>query len=136
MKAVYAASLPISGSSRRMPYGKATNSLLGQESVLSVAGPMGRSLASVEYFMRTVLNACPADYDASAFPFPFNSKAYDEASQHKKLAFGYCKTDGHVHVAPPVARAIDETVQALKAAGHDGKYRLASLISPRESDFR
>ena len=107
-------------SSRRMPYGKATNSLLGQESVLSVAGPMCRTLASVEYFMRVVLDACPADYDASAFPFPFNSKAYDTTSQFKKLAFGYCKTDGHVHVTPPVSRAIDETVQALKAAGHDG----------------
>lgn len=71
--------------------------------------------------MRFILDACPADYDASAFPFPFNSKAYDTASHFKKLSFGYCKTDGHVHITPPAARAIDETVEALKAAGHDGE---------------
>lgn len=70
--------------------------------------------------MRSVLDACPADYDATAFPFPFNSKLYDTAASHKKLAFGYAKTDGHVHPVAPALRAVDETVQALKAAGHEG----------------
>lgn len=95
--------------------------MLGQESIRSVVGPMCRSLASVEYFMRVCLDACPANFDATAFPFPFNNKLYDTTSGYKKLAFGYAKTDGHVHPVPPALRAIDETVQALKAAGHDGQ---------------
>jgi Asp-tRNA(Asn)/Glu-tRNA(Gln) amidotransferase A subunit family amidase len=97
-------------STRRVPYGKAT----------SVAGPMARSVASVEYFMRTVLDACPADYDATALPFPFNSKLYEKTSGFKKLAFGYAKTDGHVHPTSGAIRAVDETVEALRSAGHEG----------------
>ena len=106
---------------RRVPYGKATNSGLGQEGVLSVAGPMARSMASVELFMRTVLDACAGDFDASAMPFPFNGQRYDIALQHKKLAFGVARTDGHVHATPPVLRAIEITVEALKKAGHEGE---------------
>lgn len=106
-------------SQRRVPYGKATNSGLGQEGVLSVAGPMARSMATVELFMKTVLDACAGNFDATALPFPFHQPSYEKTLQHKKLAFGVAKTDGHVHATPPVLRAIDLTVEALKKEGHE-----------------
>lgn len=132
MPSAFNALFTIRPSTLRIPYGKATNSMLGQESIRSVCGPMCRSIASVEYFMRVVLDACPADFDATAFPFPYNRKLYDTVSSYKKLAFGYAKTDGHVHPVTPAIRAMDETIAALKAAGHEGKCPLC--YSACESD--
>jgi len=106
-------------SQRRVPYGKATNSGLGQEAILSVAGPMARSMATVELFMRTVLDACAADFDASAMPFPFNGQAYDIVKQEKKLAFGLARTDGLVHAHPGLQRALTITAEALRKEGHE-----------------
>ncbi|KAK9899619.1 amidase [Cystobasidium minutum MCA 4210] len=119
MPSAFNALFTIRPSTLRVPYGKATNSMLGQESIRSVCGPMCRSVASVDYFMRVVLDACPADYDATAFPFPYNNKLHDKVASYKKLAFGYAKTDGHVHPVTPAIRAMDETIAALKAAGHE-----------------
>lgn len=110
-------------SQRRVPYGKATNSGLGQEAILSVAGPMARSMATVELFMRTVLDACAADFDASAMPFPFNGQAYDIVKQEKKLAFGLARTDGLVHAHPGLQRALTITAEALRKEGHEGEAR-------------
>lgn len=107
-------------STRRVPYGKATNSLLGQECILSVAGPMCRSLRSVEFFMKTVLDANPSDYDASALPFPYSDSLYQRVLGFPRLAFGFARTDGHVTPTKPVDRAMDITIQALRAAGHEG----------------
>ncbi|CEQ39499.1 SPOSA6832_01025, partial [Sporobolomyces salmonicolor] len=124
---------------RRVPYGHATNSLvrseetllvagadlrrlyqLGQESVLSVAGPMSRSLSSCTYFLKTVLNANPADYDASSLPFPFNDTVYSEAKARKKLAFGIMRTDYNVTPTPPIKRALETAAAKLEKAGHEG----------------
>lgn len=133
MPSAFNALFTIRPSTLRVPYGKATNSMLGQESIRSVCGPMCRSVASVDYFMRVVLDACPADYDATAFPFPYNNKLHDKVASYKKLAFGYAKTDGHVHPVTPAIRAMDETIAALKAAGHEGMPCATSGLTPFDS---
>ncbi|GAA5904101.1 hypothetical protein JCM5296_000334 [Sporobolomyces johnsonii] len=104
---------------RRVPYGHATNSLLGQESVLSVAGPMSRSLSSCTYFLKTVLDANPSNYDASSLPFPFNDAVYSQAKGHKKLAFGIMRTDYNVTPTPPIKRALETAAAKLVEAGHE-----------------
>ncbi|GAA5983556.1 hypothetical protein JCM10908_000333 [Rhodotorula pacifica] len=104
---------------KRVPYGHATNSMLGQESIISVAGPMARSLNSCTYFMRTVLNKNPADYDATSLPFAFNETAYGRASQDGKLSFGVMRTDHLVTPSPPIRRALETAVQRVRDAGHE-----------------
>ncbi|GAA5965928.1 hypothetical protein JCM8115_000750 [Rhodotorula mucilaginosa] len=104
---------------RRVPYGHATNSMLGQESIISVAGPMARSLNSCTYFMRTVLNKNPADYDATSLPFAFNETAYGRASHDGKLSFGVMRTDHLVTPTPPIRRALELAVQRVRDAGHE-----------------
>ncbi|GAA6006957.1 hypothetical protein JCM10207_009151 [Rhodosporidiobolus poonsookiae] len=104
---------------RRVPYGHATNSLLGQESVLSVAGPMARTLSSCTYFLRTVLNANAANYDATSLPFPFNEAALAKPAKEGKLAFGIMRTDYNFTPTPPVKRALEEAAQKLVEAGHE-----------------
>lgn len=104
---------------RRVPYGHATNSMLGQESILSVAGPMARSLNSCTYFMRAVLNQNPANYDATSLPFAFNEAAYARPPTEGKLAFGVMRTDHLVTPTPPIRRALETAIERVKKAGHE-----------------
>lgn len=108
-------------STRRVPYGKATNSLLGQEAVTSVVGPMARSFETVKLFMEVVCNADAGRFDSGALPFPYNSALYNQTLNLDKLCIGYMATDGHVHPSPPMHRALQETITALKQAGHEGE---------------
>ncbi|KPV74611.1 uncharacterized protein RHOBADRAFT_36508 [Rhodotorula graminis WP1] len=105
-------------STRRVPYGLATNSMLGQEAILSVPGPMARSLASCTYFSRIVFGLA-AKYDATALPFKFDDAAFETAKKHDKLSFGVIRTDLVVTPTPPVKRALDLAVQKLRDAGHE-----------------
>ncbi|GAA5885685.1 hypothetical protein JCM6882_007527 [Rhodosporidiobolus microsporus] len=106
-------------SSHRVPYGFATNSLMGQASVPSTAGPLARSFSTCTHFLRTVLDAQPSNYDATALPFPFDPSAAERVKALPKLAFGVIRTDGHVTPHPPVQRAVEEAVQKLRAAGYE-----------------
>ncbi|BGO91547.1 hypothetical protein NBRC10512_003206 [Rhodotorula toruloides] len=104
---------------RRVPYGHATNSLLGQESVLSVAGPMARSLSSCTYFLRSLFNLNPSNYDATSLPFAFNDAAYAASQKRGKLAFGIIRTDHNVTPTPPIKRALETAAKKLVDAGHE-----------------
>lgn len=104
---------------RRVPYGHATGSFLGQESIVAVAGPMARSLNSCTYFMRSVLNKNPADYDATSLPFAFDEPAYERVTRDGKLSFGVMRTDHLVTTAPPISRALELAVQRVRDAGHE-----------------
>jgi len=44
---------------RRMPYEGLANIMKGAEGILSVVGPIARSLASVEFFMKAVIDSEP-----------------------------------------------------------------------------
>ncbi|BGP16425.1 hypothetical protein JCM10213_004019 [Rhodosporidiobolus nylandii] len=104
---------------RRIPYGHATNSLLGQEAILSVAGPMARSLSSCTFFVKAVLSLNPANYDATSLPFPFANDKYAEAAGREKLAFGIMRTDHNVTPTPPMKRALETAAKKLVEAGHE-----------------
>ncbi|GAA6022599.1 hypothetical protein JCM10207_003919 [Rhodosporidiobolus poonsookiae] len=104
---------------RRVPYGFATNSMLGQESVPSVAGPLARSFSSCAYLLKTLFDGNVANYDANALPFAFNDGAREAAKSRSKLVFGLMSHDYNVAPVAPVQRALKITVEKLKAAGHE-----------------
>ncbi|GAA5830768.1 hypothetical protein JCM11251_001068 [Rhodosporidiobolus azoricus] len=104
---------------RRVPYGLATNSMLGQESVPSVAGPLARSFASCSYFLKTVFDSNASNYDPNVLPFPFNDAARDSALTREKLVFGYMPHDYNVQPVRPVQRALETAIMKLRAAGHE-----------------
>lgn len=81
---------------------------------------MARSLETVNYLVKVILDKNPADYDSGAMPFAYNDALFEEVSKHEKLVIGLAGDDGLVHLAKPMKRALDLTVQALKAAGHEG----------------
>lgn len=106
----------IKPSSRRVPHGKTTNSWRGQENILSSAGPMARSLNTVNHFMKAILENHPEEYDSDALPLIYNHRAYKEVMQREKLVIGVASDS---HLSKPMWRALDITVEALKAAGHE-----------------
>lgn len=80
---------------------------------------MATSLATTEYFMKSLLASKPWDIDPTAIPITWRE---DLATPPKdrKLRIGVVFDDGVVKPQPPVTRAMRETAQALRAAGHDG----------------
>jgi len=110
----------------RIPYGHALNTWLGQISVLSVIGPMARSLEGLDIFYKTVLDLQPANYDATALPFPFRADLRSTPSRLGKLCFGIVRTDGIRTPHLPIQRALQLTVDVLLAAGHEGWFDLYS----------
>lgn len=84
-----------------------------------VAGPMATSLATTEDFMENLLASDPWNLDPSAIPIPWR-KDLASPPKDRKLRLGVVFDDGIVRPQPPITRAMRETVQALKAAGHEG----------------
>ncbi|PWN46941.1 amidase [Violaceomyces palustris] len=128
-------------SMHRIPYEGSANSMLGQESVSSVIGPLTHSLEGVVTFMRAVLGERPWEMDPILVPMPFNEEAYQlkdlqmmkasssrpssleeedkgEGEGKVKLCFAIEWNDGLVHPHPPILRALRETKEKLQAAGH------------------
>lgn len=99
----------------RLPYRKVTNSMAGQPIMPSVIGPMVHNVEDAEYFMKHVLETEPWLYDAKVVPIPW--RPFDVIN--KKFSFGVMRSDGVIQPHPPVLRAIDIAVKALKNFGHD-----------------
>lgn len=92
----------------------------GQDIVRSVAGPMSCNLASIERYMEALPCALPWEVDQHTAPVPWRSSL--ASLRAKRLKIAYLIDDLVVKPQPPLARAIKETVDALRAAGHEGEY--------------
>lgn len=102
------------GTTLRIPYGGTNPGVPGIVHLKSVIGPMARDLESVEFLCKVVYDNHPERYDNTCVPLPFREPSVD-----RKLKFGVILDDGVCKPTPPVARALDETIKALKTAGHE-----------------
>ncbi|KAI0077058.1 general amidase [Panus rudis PR-1116 ss-1] len=112
-------------SSHRLPYAHARNSMLGQESVPSVFGPLTNSLENIKIFMKVILDkegqGKPWDRDEGCVRLPWDEDAYnlrDHGRHRRKLRFGLCWDNGEVVPHPPVRRAMEMVRDALVDSGH------------------
>jgi Asp-tRNA(Asn)/Glu-tRNA(Gln) amidotransferase A subunit family amidase len=79
------------------------------------AGPLARSLRDCELFLRTVADAAPWDVDADVV---FGGWAAQGACRGPAAAVvGVVRSDGLMAPLPPVRRALEDAVRALRAAG-------------------
>ena len=104
----------------RYPHYGAKPGIAGQEYILSVNGPMSRSLKTLQLYSEAVLSAdvSPWDYDVKALPIPWRKNLIQPSG--RKLRFGLIGVDdGLVHVHPPVERALKMTQAALEKQGHE-----------------
>ncbi|PGH00912.1 hypothetical protein AJ79_08067 [Helicocarpus griseus UAMH5409] len=98
----------------RFPNFLTKSGLAGQESVLSVNGPMAATLESIKLFSSTVTNSAPWLLDPKCIPIPWRT-----VERKQKLKLAVLWDDGMVRPTPPVRRAQKETVEKLRKAGHE-----------------
>jgi amidase len=88
--------------------------LAGQEAVKSVNGPMAKTLEDITMYSKAVIDAKPWIVDPTMLPIP-----WQPVEPKQKLKIAVMWNDGICQPTPPVARALKETVQKLKNAGHE-----------------
>lgn len=98
----------------RFPTLKCRSGMSGQEAVQSVNGPMARTIDDIELEARTVVDKQPWLYDPRMLPLPWRGVALPAT-----LKIAVLWHDGMVTPTPPVARALQEAVAKLRAAGHE-----------------
>lgn len=111
-------------SAGRLPYEGMANSMDGQNTILSVVGPLATSARSLRLAVKTLLSQSPWLHDPLVLELPWRSEQEQwildiAAGKAGKLAFGVITHDGVVAVHPPVARAVDIVVQTVKKLGHE-----------------
>lgn len=101
-------------STGRFPKVGNTTSMPGQEGIPAVYSPMARSLPDLTYFLKSVIDMKPWEYDYTVLPIPWR-----DVELPSKLKVGVIYDDGVVTPTPACARALELTVDALKKQGHD-----------------
>lgn len=98
----------------RFPTQRCRSGLAGQEAVHSVNGPLAKTLEDIVLYSKTVVDCRPWLHDAKCLPIPWRS-----VQSKRRLKLAVMWNDGMVMPTPPVQRALKETVEKLKIAGHD-----------------
>ena len=94
----------------------------GQNTVLSVVGPLSHSVASLRLLVKSLLSQQPWLHDPLCNEIPWRqddeNKILDLIGS-SRLAFGIFKNDGFITPQPPVQRALDLVVATIKQLGHE-----------------
>ena len=77
------------GSTGRFPRAGNVSNMPGQEGVKACYSPMTRSLDSLSYFLKAIIDQKPWDYDPSCDPIPWR-----DITLPKKLTIGVLRDDG------------------------------------------
>ena len=84
----------------------------GSESILSVTGPLSRSLDTVNLVMKTVIEAKPWLIDPTLVPLDW------KRPENKKFRVGIYVSDHIVNPSPPINRALSMVTEKLKSLGN------------------
>lgn len=79
-------------------------------------GPVAHSVDDLILLTKVLTDWPQARYDPTCIPVPW--REVDKTGE--KLSFGLWEFDGVVMPHPPILRAMRETAEKLKAAGHEG----------------
>ncbi|EGW34475.1 uncharacterized protein SPAPADRAFT_70583 [Spathaspora passalidarum NRRL Y-27907] len=113
--AAFSGGIGLRPSSNRISWLGSLSCFAGQESVPGVMGPLARSVDDIELFMESYINeGKPWEYDACILPMAWRKL---EKPNPSDLTLAVIRDDGLVRVTPPVRRALNATVEKLKAAG-------------------
>ncbi|KAL2829657.1 fatty-acid amide hydrolase [Aspergillus cavernicola] len=100
--------------SNRVPFGGVvTGAIEGIPGIEPSAGPLAQNLDDLEVFMSSILAAEPWRYDTSAIAAPW----YRPKPQ-ALLTIGVLPEDEQYPIHPPVRRALESAIEALKKKGH------------------
>ncbi|KAF7339266.1 Amidase domain-containing protein [Mycena sanguinolenta] len=104
----------------RIPFAGSVNSLDGQDSVVSVLGPLSNTLDGLQIFFKAVLSKEPWKKDPLVIRKRWSDEEYNliDHGNGKKLCFAIMWDNGIVAPHPPIRRGLQMTKDALLAAGH------------------
>ncbi|KAI9672939.1 MAG: Acetamidase [Caeruleum heppii] len=113
-------------SSGRLPYEGMANSMDGQNSLLSVVGPLSHSVPALRLVVRSILDQKPWFSDPMVHEIPWRvdeenrmlELIHGRSLGEPRLAFAVLRHDGIVQPQPPVRRAVGLAVRALERLGH------------------
>jgi amidase len=108
----------------RIPYGGCVNSLEGEDSVLSVLGPLCNTLDGIKTFFKAVISKQPWQKDPLVIRKRWSDEEYSliDHGNGEKLCFAIMWDNGLIVPHPPVRRGLEITKNALLAAGHQGTH--------------
>lgn len=90
----------------------------GQLNIRVSCGPVCHSMADLKLLTRTLTAWPQARYDPTCIPTVWR----DVDKSTEKLAFGLWEFDGAVMPHPPILRALRQTADKLRQAGHESEY--------------
>ena len=105
-------------SSYRLPVDGWKATMLNQEQIVAVIGPLATSLPALSLFMKTVIAAKPWLSEPSLVPLPWrDEESYlgVTSSGAKKLKVGVLWHDGVVKPHPPITWALQKVVSKLRS---------------------
>ncbi|KAG6888252.1 hypothetical protein C0995_009453 [Termitomyces sp. Mi166 len=107
-------------STGRVPYAGTVNSLEGEDSILSVLGPLSNSIHGLKMFIQGVLSQKSWLRDPLVIRKGWNEEEYNlvEHGGGKELCFAIMWNDGLVVPHPPIIRGLKMAKNALIKAGH------------------
>lgn len=113
-------------SAGRIPYQDAANSMDGQNTILSVIGPLAPTARSLTLLFKAVISQQPWLYDPLALELPWREDVVQETRSlieqamngSPSLAFGIMHYDGVARLHPPIARGLKIVEQTLTRLGH------------------
>ncbi|RMY56381.1 hypothetical protein D0865_03685 [Hortaea werneckii] len=110
-------------STGRLPYEGMANSMDGQNSILSVVGPLATTPDALKLIMQGLLSTQPWLHDPLVNEIPWRDEAelaiIDPLRRvNHQLAFAVMRHDGTCTPHPPVARAVDIVVKVAQKLGH------------------
>lgn len=113
-------------SSGRIPYQGAANSMDGQNSILSVLGPIAPTARAVKLLFKSVLSQQPWYHDPLVVDMPWRESIEEETRAlieksivgPSPLTFGIVRNDGTFQPHPPIVRGLAMVEQTLKRLGH------------------
>lgn len=113
------------GSAGRLPYEGMANSMDGQNTIMSVVGPLSHSAASLRLATKALLSQQPWLHDPFVLELPWRDEQEEAVlkliraqESPGQLAFGILKDDGTVTPHPPVKRAMEMVTQTIQRLGH------------------
>lgn len=111
-------------STGRLPYEGMANSSDGQNSVLSVVGPLATTPGALKLLTQSILSTKPWLHDPLVHDIPWRPEAELAVSDPVQrlvngLSFGVLRNDGGCTPHPPVNRAVETIVKLIKSLGHN-----------------
>lgn len=110
-------------STGRLPYEGVANSMDGQNTILSVVGPMATTARSLKLIFKAILEQSPWNHDPLVLELPWRSSVERNLQvcingNPSTLTFAIMHDDGVVKSQPPVQRAIKLIEKTLRNKSH------------------